>query len=295
MVAIAPGREHIPGHPKAFIAVRFISLIIGLVVLACDAYSLSRLAFSGNSLMMFTSIANLITCLYVIVAELGVPAAYNYWPVLGLDVFMAVFWLVSFALLASQVAPLFKGVTYCDWYYGCYSYELEGESLAWSAVLAAVAGLGGLEFALYIVALVIGSIYLSRHRKAGGHCMPLGAGAATSAPTAAAAPGGEKTEAGATYTSTVPLQEQQPPYQPQQQQPGYPAGQAMTPPPQQMHQPQPYYPQQTPSPLTAQSSVAGYPPQQQQQPQAQYHEVSGTQAGYNPQQQQQQHQQQQQQ
>lgn len=53
-VTARPGREHIPGHPRVFIAVRFIQLVLGLVVLALDAYGLYRLAFSGDSLMMFT-------------------------------------------------------------------------------------------------------------------------------------------------------------------------------------------------------------------------------------------------
>lgn len=78
-------------------------------------------------------------------AELGAPRIYNYWAVLALDIFMAIFWLISFALLASQVAPLFKTYRYCDEYGDCRNYHLEGSSLVVAAVYAATAGIGGLE------------------------------------------------------------------------------------------------------------------------------------------------------
>jgi hypothetical protein len=81
------------------------------------------------------------------------PVLYNYWAILGLDIFATIFWIISFALLASEVAshPI---VTYCTFYYFCYSYKKRDVDLAKRATtnvvtyrnaMAAASGLGGLE------------------------------------------------------------------------------------------------------------------------------------------------------
>jgi hypothetical protein len=85
---------------------------------------------------------------------------YNYWAILGLDIFAIVFWLISFALLASEVAA-YRIVTYTanDCYYSyagvCYYKRSRAlETLAKRATtnvytyrnaMAAASGLGGLE------------------------------------------------------------------------------------------------------------------------------------------------------
>ncbi|RYP91851.1 hypothetical protein DL770_002028 [Monosporascus sp. CRB-9-2] len=150
------GKEHIPLYPRGFVAIRIIQLVIGL------------------------AIATLIASIYCLVAHFGPPQAYNYWAILGLDIFLLVFWLASFAVLAAQVAPyLAYYSTYSDYYgYSSYSdyeyYIYDAAYLSYFAILAGAAGLGGLEFILYIVSLSIHSVMLHRHRQAGLHCMPLG-------------------------------------------------------------------------------------------------------------------------
>lgn len=69
----------------------------------------------------------------------------NYWAILALDIFGIVFWIASFALLASQVAPWMDGVTICDYDYDCATYALVGTELIVAACLCAAAGLGGVE------------------------------------------------------------------------------------------------------------------------------------------------------
>lgn len=76
--------------------------------------------------------------------EFGPVHGYNYWAVLALDIFAIVFWIASFALLASQVAPWMNGYTVCD-YYECVTYALTGTDLTVAACLCAAAGLGGVE------------------------------------------------------------------------------------------------------------------------------------------------------
>lgn len=80
--------------------------------------------------------------------------AYNYWAILGLDVFAIVFWIVAFALLASEVAPFSTVTPSCLYYlYGfCVSKKRDiglakrnFSLVTYRNVLAAAAGLGGLE------------------------------------------------------------------------------------------------------------------------------------------------------
>jgi hypothetical protein len=47
--------------------------------------------------------STVVIVLYVVLSTLVWPLAYNYWAVLGLDAFGVLIWLVSFALLASEV------------------------------------------------------------------------------------------------------------------------------------------------------------------------------------------------
>ena len=107
------------------------------------------------------AVCTLIIVVYNLVATMAVPAMYNYWAILGLDIFGVVFWLVSFALLASEVAA-YEIVTYtydtssCNYYYAgvCYkkrSLNFLAKRVATTDVytyrnaLAAASGLGGLE------------------------------------------------------------------------------------------------------------------------------------------------------
>lgn len=48
------GREHIPEYPRGFIALRIVQLILSVVVLGLDAYTLSLDSFDANQLNIFT-------------------------------------------------------------------------------------------------------------------------------------------------------------------------------------------------------------------------------------------------
>lgn len=90
------------------------------------------------------AVATIIITVYYIVVEFGPVNGYNYWAVLALDIFAIIFWVASFALLASQIAPYMNGYTVCD-YYECDTYALTGDELTFGACLCAAAGLGGVE------------------------------------------------------------------------------------------------------------------------------------------------------
>ncbi len=110
---------------------------------------------------MYQAIITIIIPIYIIVAVTAAPIIYNYWAILGLDIFAIVFWIISFALLASEIAPYFGKYTYtapstCAYEYAgvCYKNKrglefakrsIYSEVITYRNSLAAAAGLGGLE------------------------------------------------------------------------------------------------------------------------------------------------------
>lgn len=68
-------------------------------------------------------------------AEFGAKSVYNYWAVLSLDIFLVIFWLIAFALLATTVSVL-SAYVYCDYQSDCDAY---------AAILATAAAVGGVE------------------------------------------------------------------------------------------------------------------------------------------------------
>jgi hypothetical protein len=92
---------------------------------------------------------------YIIVAGLVFPTAYNYWAVLALDIFAVLFWLISFPLLASRVAREGKSGSVSgantDCYWGpCFVLLKRGTDFyTYRNSMAAASGLGALE--LYVM------------------------------------------------------------------------------------------------------------------------------------------------
>jgi hypothetical protein len=182
-------RHHIVPEPKFVLVFRFIQLVVAVIVLGLASYGLTFLVFDGIGITLFSAIASIIITLYVIISTLALPIAYNYWAILGLDIFAIVFWLISFALLGSEIAS-FDAYVYdytCDYLYCYEKRDLVGMELGKRATTSAytyynamvtASVLGGLEFILFIVTLVTFGIFMHRHRASGAHCMP-GAGIST--------------------------------------------------------------------------------------------------------------------
>jgi hypothetical protein len=205
---------------------------------------------------------------YLIVAEYGAAKLYNYWAVLSLDIFLVIFWLCSFGLLAAQTAYFlaFGVSTYSSFYDAYVTSELSDTGYVWAICLAAGAGLGGIQFVLFIVSLIIHSVVLHRHRKAGLRCSPGASMAGVGFPAVGyAKPSMSSTPtqshqqlyAAPTSYPAMPTQNAAPAYGSYHQpQPAYP-------PPQ--HAPaQQEYPQQVLTPLSAQhtgGSGFAMPPQ----------------------------------
>ncbi|OBR10275.1 Integral membrane protein [Colletotrichum higginsianum IMI 349063] len=280
------GREHIPLYPKGFIAIRVVQLILALVVTALCAFGIYLLPFSGNCLMIFVSISTMIVTTWLIVAEFGIPKVYNYWAVLALDIFLVVFWLCSFGLLASQAAYLLDSSAVCDYYGYCYSSAPTGVYLIFTACMAAAAGIGGLEFALFVASMAIHGVMLHRHRKAGLHCNPGTPGSSPVVVTSHVVPEKNAAQVAANPVYQAAQGQAAPPYMnqdagyngqmvPQQQQ----QQQQMYAPAPGQPQQQNYYPQPSPRPLSAQHTGGSFaqmqPAQAAAPPMPNAHEVSG--------------------
>jgi len=179
---MAGPRDHVLALPQFILAFRILQLVTALAILGLAAYGITYLSFDGIDLTLFTAIATMIIAVYIIVASTAAPIIYNYWAILGLDIFAIVFWLISFSLLASEVAA-YQIVNYssndCIYSYAgvCYyKRSLAARSTTnvytYRNAMAAASGLGGLEFIFFVVTLVMTSVWLHRHRQAGGHCTP---------------------------------------------------------------------------------------------------------------------------
>ena len=202
----------------------------------------------------------MIVTIYLLVCHYGQPKLYNYWAVLSLDIFLLIFWLISFGLLAADAAAIFaygSGTYYSYSTDSYYSGGLEGVALAWAACLAGAAGLGGVQFALFITSLAMHSVALHRHRKAGLHSSPGAKAAVTSA---------KVMEAGSQHSQSYqavpqsgymnqPTSYNSPAYDHTKPVSPMPQQQAVYPAP----VPAPVYPQ-APGPLTAQPTGGSYVP-----------------------------------
>ncbi|PSS10548.1 hypothetical protein M430DRAFT_60985 [Amorphotheca resinae ATCC 22711] len=176
---------HVLPQPKFLLGIRIAQLVVGITVLGLAAYGVTDFSFDGDSLMLFTALATIIISSYVLLASLVWPIIYNYWALLGLDIFSIIFWIISFSLLASEIADYswaFHGGFSCayDAFTGLYDLCARKRGVlgkrdsvyTYRNALAAACGLGGLEFILFTITLIFLSLHLHRHRKADGHCTP---------------------------------------------------------------------------------------------------------------------------
>lgn len=204
------GVNHVVAMPRWVLGLRIAQAVLALLILALVAYSYSQLGvtFIGASyiLNMVASIFTFIVLAYITFSALFLPKLYNMWAVLALEIFMVIFWLISFAVLASHSANLIFISSYDDYYY-YYKRDLAARSVPgftpWDTG-AAAAGVGGLQFILFIVTLVLFSVHLHRHRK--------GAVTSTEAPALAGAPAPvtQETKYGAAPVAAAPPQEMSP-------------------------------------------------------------------------------------
>jgi hypothetical protein len=111
--------------PRGFIAFKIFQLVISVAILGLAAYGIYFFSSNGVDLTMFSvsehhlllmlsltvqAIISIIITIYTIVAMTGNLVIYNYWAILGLDILLIVFWIISFSLVAARIAPYFGDV-----------------------------------------------------------------------------------------------------------------------------------------------------------------------------------------
>ncbi|KAF2236253.1 hypothetical protein EV356DRAFT_77263 [Viridothelium virens] len=185
-------RAHIPLHPSWFITFRIIQLVLTVIVLALSAYGLAQswLTWVALCIAIFTCAVGLPVLIWELVAMTATPRAYNYWAVLAFDIFLVIFWLISWPWVAALAGDIAAATTYT----GTYTYDYVKRdyyfysdgyvSSTYWAILAVNAAAGAVNWVMYVVTLVLTSIYVYRHRQAGGHNRPT----STSALEGGAAP-----------------------------------------------------------------------------------------------------------
>ncbi|APA10456.1 hypothetical protein SS1G_07042 [Sclerotinia sclerotiorum 1980 UF-70] len=186
MMAIAD-KTHVPGGKTPLLGLRIAQLVLAIIILGLSAYGVYWLVFDGDALTLASSVISIVICVYVIVANTGAPAIYNYWAVLGLDIIAVILWVVSFPVLASQIATAVTYYDYDDYSCGYYYYyscsykhkrglgvEKRAETTweTYKGIMIATAALAGIQFVLFAITLIILAINIHRHRNAGGHCVP---------------------------------------------------------------------------------------------------------------------------
>lgn len=151
--------------PKAFLALRVFQMVFAVFVLGVCIYGATGAPVSGIDLNIFTvsislsrllsaidrslqAIATIITLIYILVATYSQPIIYQYWAILGLEIFCLIFWLISFALLASEVALAAAydcGGDYYDAYGIYYTTTCSSATLGLIALFGVCAGVGGIQ------------------------------------------------------------------------------------------------------------------------------------------------------
>lgn len=206
-----PTHAHIAHQPAWFGILRFIQFLFALLTLILSAYALHSLGkYDGFGLNIFTSILTFIFLAYIFVTAFKFHQAYNMWAVLGFEIALVIFWLVTFALLADAA------VTLKDWDDYWQGRRVEGyngtDATAAVNCTKAAAVFAAFTWVSFVVTLVFYSLTLHKHRKAGHPFMAGGVGSA---------PGGGSTKMEtvqpATADQTYPPATHQPAYNPNTQ------------------------------------------------------------------------------
>ncbi|KAB5536212.1 hypothetical protein GE09DRAFT_1249905 [Coniochaeta sp. 2T2.1] len=251
-------RTHVPAQPvwSAF-GMRVVQLLLAFIILVMTAYAADQFGTSGLAgfgLAWFTFILTLGYIIYLAVSLFVTPQIYNYWAQLVLESLLVIFWLCTWAVLASEAAQLSPFDDYYGYYYG-------GNWKSAVNCMKASAALGALLWVTFIITLVFFVLSLLSHRKTAAGT----AGPVSDKPIADGPMPVEMQNQQPAYPQQTYAQQQQPLHQdsPYETQQTYPVD----------HQQQQSYPaehhqqqqQTTPYPVEQPQQAYAVPEQQQQQ------------------------------
>lgn len=157
------GRDHIPRLPFWMALVRVAQLVLTLLVLCLSAYAGNVFGvgfFPGYGMSFFTFVWTIAFLAYIFVTPLWFPQFYLYWVHLGLECTTNLFWLVTFALLAQESAAWNE----VDNFLGGIINDIFARDKRAIQCTKAAAGIGALNWALFILTLSVFGYFLHKHR-----------------------------------------------------------------------------------------------------------------------------------
>jgi uncharacterized membrane protein YtjA (UPF0391 family) len=167
-------------QPKWILFVRAARALLAVVVLGLCAYTIQIIPMVQAQFNIFVAIFTFLVTVYIFVAEIPAPQAYNKWAILALEIMTLIFWLAGFASLAALAANIDACLDMAAEYGTiCYAYRRsydkrslnkrvvwDGETAReWYAGFAAAAGMASICFILSIVILAIFCMAIHRQRQ----------------------------------------------------------------------------------------------------------------------------------
>jgi hypothetical protein len=173
---------HIPKQPFWLFIVRFVQVFLALIILALSAWAGGGIGFwyAGFGVAIFAFVWTLLFIKYIQLSTFYLPTAYNKYIHLVLECLTVIFWLAAWAALAAVAAVWSWGGLYGD-EISCYEGYIcrrgldlrnlakrytESQLDGMINATKAAAGLGAIEWLLFIGTLISYGIYLHRNRVA---------------------------------------------------------------------------------------------------------------------------------
>jgi hypothetical protein len=200
---MATSRAHLTALPQGFIIVRIMQLLFTAATLSLSIFMIVEDGNFAQYVVMITVHAHvpkiqnikrillttpkaaftLITLIWIILASYITPRAYNYWAILAMEILFFAAWVNGFIFsFASGFNPDDGGCLYTynnstqAWELLCKVISDESLFSAAGHSSFAVLGLAGGLMVLWLVSMIVVSVFIARHRREGGHCR-LGSGA----------------------------------------------------------------------------------------------------------------------
>ncbi|OCL09135.1 hypothetical protein AOQ84DRAFT_439173 [Glonium stellatum] len=175
-------QSHVVAVPRWTLGLHIIQLLFAVIILGLSAYGISFISYNVLIYSLVVCLCTFGVVIYMLVASTIAPKVYNMWAFLALNIWMIVFWIVQFSLVASLASLWHISCSY-DVYYGerCTYGKRDLGGLekretttyqAYYGALVAGALFGAAEFVLWLVVLIIFSIHLNRHRLSGAPSAP---------------------------------------------------------------------------------------------------------------------------
>jgi len=156
-------RSHIVQVPSWFLTARFVQIGLAVLILLLNAIGLGLLSvYTGPGYGVFTCIATILICGYYIISTKSKPDFYNYIAVLVLEIFMELWWLSTFSVLAWVASVLAIFNDDLDLYAYDYDYgHAHGAYICFAIAAAASA----IQWVLVTVTLITFAVHMVRHNK----------------------------------------------------------------------------------------------------------------------------------